>query len=147
MGWEWNVGFGNCTESWRLTRKLLDRNFRPAGIATYRPLLQAKAYSLLSQVLANPEDLEAHLNWFVAFVRCTFSLSKYRFQLSSLSGSVVLALGYGYEVKELNDRTIKAARTMLQLMGEVTLPGALLVNVLPFCESSLVFNNLNAHSP
>ncbi|KAI0273278.1 CyP450 monooxygenase [Russula aff. rugulosa BPL654] len=111
MRWEWNVGFGNCTESWRLARKLLDRSLRPAGIAAYRPLLQTKAYALLSQVLANPEDLEAHLN--------------------RLAGSVVLAMGYGYEVKELNDRTVIAAKKMVQLMGEIALPGALLVNILP----------------
>ena len=69
MKWEWNVGFGNCNESWRLARRLLDRSLRPAGVAAYRPLLQTKANALLSQVLANPEDLEAHLNRFVlAFV-------------------------------------------------------------------------------
>ena len=56
-------------------------------------------------------------------------------------------MGYGYEVKELNDQTVKAAKKMVQLMGEIALPGALLVNILPFCESSLVFNKLNAHSP
>jgi hypothetical protein len=77
MGWQWNVGLENCTEAWRLTRKLLDRNLRPAGLATYRPMLQTKAYSLLSKVLANPEDLEAHLNWFVAFVCHASGFSKY----------------------------------------------------------------------
>jgi hypothetical protein len=45
-------------------------------------------------------------------------------------------MGYGYEVKELNDRTVKAAKKMVQLMGEIALPGALLVNILPLCESS-----------
>jgi hypothetical protein len=45
-------------------------------------------------------------------------------------------MGYGYEVKEINDRTVKAAKKMVQLMGEIALPGALLVNILPFCESS-----------
>jgi hypothetical protein len=78
MKWEWNVGFGNCTESWRLARRLLDRSLRPAGIAAYRPLLQTKAYALLSQVLANPEDLESHLNRFVAFVCGAPGFSKYR---------------------------------------------------------------------
>jgi len=56
-------------------------------------------------------------------------------------------MGYGYEVKELNDRTVKAAKKMVQLMGEIALPGALLVNVLPFCESPLVFHKLHAHLP
>ena len=56
-------------------------------------------------------------------------------------------MGYGYEVKGLNDRKVQAAKKMVQLMGEIALPGALLVNDLPFCESSLVFNKFNAHSP
>lgn len=56
-------------------------------------------------------------------------------------------MGYGYEVKELNDRTVRAAKKMVQLMGEVALPGALLVNIIPFCESALVSYSFNAHSP
>ena len=47
-------------------------------------------------------------------------------------------MGYGYEVKEVNDRTVKATIKTVQLMGEMGLPGALLVNILPCCESSLV---------
>jgi hypothetical protein len=47
-------------------------------------------------------------------------------------------MGYGYEVKEINDRTVKATNKMVELMGEIGLPGALLVNTLPCCESSLV---------
>jgi hypothetical protein len=47
-------------------------------------------------------------------------------------------MGYGYEVKEINDRIVKAAIKKVQLMGEIGLPGALLVNILPCCESSLV---------
>jgi hypothetical protein len=46
-------------------------------------------------------------------------------------------MGYGYEVKELNDRKVDAARKMVQLAGETLPPGALLVNELPFCGCSL----------
>ena len=49
----------------------------------------------------------------------------------------MLAMGYGYEVKGLNDRKIKAARKLAQLISETALPGALLVNDLPFCEYTL----------
>jgi len=59
----------------------------------------------------------------------------------------VLALEYGYEVKDINDRVVKVGKKMIQLLGETALPGALLVNTLPFCESSLVFDKFNAHSP
>jgi hypothetical protein len=42
MGWYWNLGLGNCTEEWRLGSKLLNRSLRPASVATYRPMLEAK---------------------------------------------------------------------------------------------------------
>jgi hypothetical protein len=51
----------------------------------------------------------------------------------------MLAMGYGYEVKGLNDQKIKAARRLAQLISETALPGALLVNDLPFCEYSLLY--------
>jgi cytochrome P450 len=70
MKWEWIVTFSRYTESWRLARKLLDRSLRPAVIASYRPLLQTKAHVLLTQLLANPDELEAHLYQFVAFFWC-----------------------------------------------------------------------------
>jgi hypothetical protein len=46
-------------------------------------------------------------------------------------------MGYGYEVKGIDDRKVKAAKNMVQLAGKIALPGALLVNDLPFCELSL----------
>lgn len=71
MGWYWNLGLGNCTEEWRLGLKLLNRSLRPASIVTYRPLLEANVHGLLSHVLANPDELEAHLNRFVPFLRAS----------------------------------------------------------------------------
>ena len=68
MKWDWNVAFSKYTESWRLSRKLLDRDLRPAAIATYRPLLETKAHALLTRMLANPDDFEAHFNQFVTFL-------------------------------------------------------------------------------
>ncbi len=46
-------------------------------------------------------------------------------------------MGYGYEVKGINDRNVKVAKDIIQLAGKTALPGALLVNDLPFCERSL----------
>jgi hypothetical protein len=67
MKWEWTVAFSNYTEFLRRARKLLDRSLRPATIAAYHPLLQSKAHVLLTQVLANPDELDAHLYQFVVF--------------------------------------------------------------------------------
>ncbi len=46
-------------------------------------------------------------------------------------------MGYGYEVKDLNDRKVKTARKLVQMTSETIHPGALLVNDLPFCKFSL----------
>jgi len=45
-------------------------------------------------------------------------------------------MGYGYEVQGRSDRKVDVARKMVQLASEIGLPGALLINDLPFCESS-----------
>ena len=138
MKWELDhLGFSKYTESFRQGRKLLDSSLRRANVVTYRPLLQAKAHVLLTHVLANPDELDAHFHQFVVFPwprTDSLTLS----QLSSLSSSLILAVGYGYEVKGIDDdRNVNAAKKMVQLLGVVALPGALLVNELPFCEFSL----------
>jgi hypothetical protein len=66
MKWEWIVTFQNYTESFRLSRKLLDRSLRPATIAEYRLPLETNAHNFLTQVFTNPDDLEGHLYQFVA---------------------------------------------------------------------------------
>ena len=43
-------------------------------------------------------------------------------------------MGYGYEVKGINDPKVNAAKTMIELASKTALPGAILVNDLPFCE-------------
>ena len=48
-------------------------------------------------------------------------------------------MGYGYEVKGINDQKVVDAKNMVQLASEGALPGALLVNDLPFCEWSLSY--------
>jgi cytochrome P450 len=69
MKWGWIVTFSRYTESWRLMRKLLDRSLRPAAVAGYRPLMEAKAHVLLTQLLSDPDQLEHHLHQFVIFRR------------------------------------------------------------------------------
>lgn len=49
----------------------------------------------------------------------------------------MLTMVYGYEVKGLNDQRVKAARKLAQLIIESALPGALLINYLPFCKYSI----------
>ena len=67
MEWEWIVTFQRYTESFRLSRKLLDRSLRPATIAAYHLRLETNAHNLLTQIFANPDELETYLYQFVTF--------------------------------------------------------------------------------
>ena len=49
-----------------------------------------------------------------------------------MQGELILAMTYGYEVSGRNDRKINAARKLSHVGTSNTLPGALLVNNLPF---------------
>jgi len=51
-----------------------------------------------------------------------------------LSGELILAMVYGYEVKERGDRKITAGRKITQLGSETVTPGAVFVNELPFLQ-------------
>lgn len=51
-----------------------------------------------------------------------------------MSGELVLAMGYGYEVESRNDRKVLAARKLVQVAAETIFPGAVLVNDVPFRE-------------
>ncbi|KAF8504849.1 cytochrome P450 [Russula emetica] len=114
MKWDWMVGFSKYTDSWRLSRKLLDRSLRPATITKYHSLLEMKANYLLTQVLASPDKMEDHL--------------------THLSGSFILDMGYGYKVKDHTDPKVKTARKLVQMMSKIIHPGALLINDLPFLQ-------------
>ena len=61
-------------------------------------------------------------------------VSLYIVPLPSLTGSLILAMGYGYDAKGLDDPKVNDARNMVQFASEGTLPGALLVNDFPFCK-------------
>jgi hypothetical protein len=45
-------------------------------------------------------------------------------------------MGYGYDVQGPNDRRINLGKKIVTLASTTALPGALLVNDLPFCECS-----------
>lgn len=61
MGWQWFVPIARYSEPYRLARKLLDRGLRPGAVASYRPMLQLKARVLLTRLLENPREWEAHV--------------------------------------------------------------------------------------
>ena len=49
-----------------------------------------------------------------------------------MQGELVLSMTYGYEVQGYSDRKVDAARRLAAIGSATALPGALLVNDLPF---------------
>jgi hypothetical protein len=43
-----------------MARKILDRGLRPGAVAQYRTMQQSKARVLLTRLLENPREWEAH---------------------------------------------------------------------------------------
>ncbi|KAI9449566.1 cytochrome P450 [Lactarius psammicola] len=112
MGWRWLIVFQGYGESWRQGRKVLDRGLRPTGVAVYRPMQQARARVLLRRLLAAPNQYRAHVELF--------------------QGGLILDMTYGYDVKGRDDRKLDVAVRMNKFAAEIFLPGALLINELPF---------------
>jgi len=48
-------------DHWRQGRRILDRGLRPGGTVSYRSMIQARAHALLSRLMANPGQWEAHI--------------------------------------------------------------------------------------
>jgi hypothetical protein len=53
-------------------------------------------------------------------------------EMLRFQGGLILAMTYGYEARERNDKMLDAAATMIRFGSARILPGALLVNEVPF---------------
>ena len=76
MGWQWILSSARSDERWRQGRKVLDRGLRPGAAATYRPMLQMRARVLLSRLLTNPQQWEAHIELSVEILAISPFISK-----------------------------------------------------------------------
>ncbi|KAH9981025.1 cytochrome P450 [Lactifluus volemus] len=110
--WQWVVSSARYGEPYRLARKLLDRGLRPGAVAPHRTMQRSRAHALLNRVLEYPHEWESHIEL--------------------MQGELILAMTYGYEPQGRNDRKIEIAKQLSSVGSQVALPGALLVNDLPF---------------
>ncbi|KAI0065754.1 cytochrome P450 [Artomyces pyxidatus] len=112
MELHWAIPIARYAEQWRSGRRALDRSLRQSAAVLYRPIQKAKAHAFLKNLLARPEDFREHLEHF--------------------QGAMLMAITYGYDVEERHDVHLGKARELSDLAASTVLPGALLVNDLPF---------------
>jgi cytochrome P450 len=62
MEWTWILTFAKSEEPWRQGRKMLERGLRPGATASYRPMIEARTHVLLSRLLEDPGQWEAHID-------------------------------------------------------------------------------------
>ncbi|KAH9163803.1 cytochrome P450 [Lactarius sanguifluus] len=111
MDVDWLFPLSRTGKYWREGRRLLDRSLRPGATALDQHFIEEKTRAFLSQLLATPTAFRKHLHL--------------------LQGKIVMHLTYGYDLKENDDISVPPKR-VVEIMTQFTLPGAALVNHLPF---------------
>jgi cytochrome P450 len=107
----WPIFMTGMTETCREGRKLLDRGLRPGEMIPYRQMMQEKTREFLAQLYSTPKDFLAHIEL--------------------LQGKLIMSLAYGYDVKD-GDKILEAPVQASKIMTPLVVPGAVLVNYLPF---------------
>jgi len=108
---DWPLFMTGMTETWREGRKLVDHSLRPGAVMTYGQMMQEKTRGFLTQLLATPKNFRAHVEL--------------------LHGKFIMSLTYGYDLKD-GDKIFEAPVQTNELLSPLVLPGATLVNHLPF---------------
>ncbi|KAI9507132.1 cytochrome P450 [Russula earlei] len=110
MEMDWTLPLLRKGEYWRKNRLILDRALRPGAVASYRSMIEEKTRLFLGQLLTTPKDFRAHIDF--------------------LQGKIIMSLTYGYELEE-NDDILVPTRKTGEIMSQLAVPGAALVNHLP----------------
>ncbi|KAI0264166.1 cytochrome P450 [Gloeopeniophorella convolvens] len=113
MGWQWFLPTAQYNEYWRAGRNFLDRALRPAAASQYRPMQEEKVHAFLRQLLGEPEGFREHIE--------------------HLQNRLIMSLTYGYDAKDRNDKFVEIAIKATSIGSATSIPGAVLVNHLPFC--------------
>ncbi|KAI0279677.1 cytochrome P450 [Russula brevipes] len=108
---DWTLPVLRKGERWRKNRNLLERGLRPGAATSHRRMIEEKTRRFLGQLLMTPKDFRAHIDF--------------------LQGKIIMSLAYGYELQENDDILVPVQKTS-EIMSQVVLPGAALVNHLPF---------------
>jgi len=111
MDMDWFVPVTGMCDAWREERKLLDRSLRAGAIVSYRQMMEEKTRWFLAQLIANPKGFQHHIEL--------------------LQGKLIMSLAYGYDLND-GDELMTAPIQSTEIMSRVVLPGAVLVNHLPF---------------
>lgn len=112
-GWHGISGLMRHTENWRMRRRLIHQTFYPNGTVSMHDLIRRTGVELLRNMLNTPDDFWKHVR-------------------GAAVSSTMQAI-YGFSVSQEEDDVYgKIAVKAMEAFGKCTLPGANLIDVLPF---------------
>ncbi|KDN35871.1 hypothetical protein RSAG8_11233, partial [Rhizoctonia solani AG-8 WAC10335] len=112
MGWSKSVVLSQYGDRLKRYRKLLQSVLGRSSAPRFRPLQQREALRFAQRMMETPEDLVQHIRHNAA--------------------AVIMKIGYGYEVTSTSDRYISIAERALASFASATVPGAHLVDLVPW---------------
>ena len=128
MEMEWTFPIARKGKYWREGRRLLDRSFRPGATTSHRRLIEERTRVFLGQCLPLRSNFaNTSICWSCCHIISIVTVTGNR----SLQGKIIMHLTYGYDMKADDDILIPAKRNG-EIMSQFVLPGAALVNHLPF---------------
>jgi hypothetical protein len=106
--------------TWRRHRRLFTQHLNLTSAPTFFDKQTTAAHTLLRSLLRTPTELQAHVRHAAA--------------------DTILGIAYGYDIKPKDDPFVELAERMIKTVSQGVRPGGYMVNVFPWCESSLHFH-------
>lgn len=129
MGWSFMFATMPYGRDWRRRRSLFQRFFPTSRADAYQPQQRAKVRHLLSRLCDSQQNFVQTLRQYVISVVMQFSQITFSF---SFTGGIVIALGYGIQVNQVDDPYIKLAQRAIGLLNDASTPGKYLVDMIPW---------------
>ncbi|KAF7348383.1 hypothetical protein MSAN_01792300 [Mycena sanguinolenta] len=111
-GWDFSLSLIPHSDKWRERRRLFHQYFRRDAIPAYHPVYLRKIRDLLRGLLFTPADFATHIK--------------------TMTAAIILDTMYGHDIKATQDRFVHLTEEAGERLTESMLPGACIVNTLPF---------------
>jgi len=109
-GWGLTLALTQYNDRFKAIRRLAAQVLNLRGVAIYMPVLEEKTIELARRMLGDPAQFSEHPRW--------------------TAGAIIMAITYGYDVKEENDPWLRGAAQALNNFAQSSAPGWL-VDIFP----------------
>jgi hypothetical protein len=106
--------------TWRRHRRLFAQYLNPTSARAFFDKQTTAAHTLLRSLLDTATEFQAHVR--------------------NAAADIILGIVYGYDIEPKDDPFVELAERSSKTTGQGALPGRYMVNIFPWCKSTLPFN-------